>query len=152
MAGPAEGLGGPKAGERGSHHHGASLHGRRPYCYHPDQPRPCHHGGMSPGIQEWFADRIPEHWNAQGLEVIADQDEILVVVDLPPGPADGDETPGEGAEIAKDLTGFRLFREAAETNAWRWPRRPSRRSAARCRGGPASARWWSSSPRLQCRS
>jgi hypothetical protein len=37
---------------------------------------------MSSGIQEWFAARIPEHWNAQGLDVAADQDEILVVVDL----------------------------------------------------------------------
>ena len=33
-------------------------------------------------MHEWFAARIPEHWNAQGLDVAADQDEILVVVDL----------------------------------------------------------------------
>ena len=40
--------------------------------------------GMTPGIQEWFAERVPKHWNASGLEIIADQDEILVVADLPP--------------------------------------------------------------------
>ena len=39
---------------------------------------------MSVGIQEWFSDRIPRHWNARGVEVISDQDEILVVVDLHP--------------------------------------------------------------------
>jgi hypothetical protein len=37
---------------------------------------------MSSGIDEWFAARIPEHWNARGLDVAADQDEILVVVEL----------------------------------------------------------------------
>jgi hypothetical protein len=34
------------------------------------------------GIDEWFASRIPDHWAASGLEIVADQDEILVVVDL----------------------------------------------------------------------
>jgi len=38
---------------------------------------------MSAGIQEWFAARIPENWNAGGLDVVSDQDEILVVVELP---------------------------------------------------------------------
>jgi hypothetical protein len=62
---------------------------------------------MSPGIQEWFAARIPEHWNASGLEVVADQDEILVVVDLAPTPAGGDEIHSGGHHA-----GVRLFREA----------------------------------------
>jgi hypothetical protein len=69
---------------------------------------------MSPGIHEWFAARVPEGWNAQGLEVVADQDEILVLVDLPPAPPGGDETPGEGPKAPSDpdhLTGVRLFRE-----------------------------------------
>jgi hypothetical protein len=38
---------------------------------------------VSAGIQEWFAARIPTHWNAGGLDVVFDQDEILVVVELP---------------------------------------------------------------------
>jgi hypothetical protein len=68
---------------------------------------------MSPGIHDWFAARIPEQWNAQGVEVVADQDEILVVVDLatPPG---SDGAPGEGSvdpPDPKDLTGVGLFRE-----------------------------------------
>src|ERR1700678_2357554 len=62
----------------------------------PRPGRPCHHGGMSPGIYDWFAPRIPERWNARGLEVVADQDEILVLVDLAPGPPGGDGAPGEG--------------------------------------------------------
>ena len=48
-------------------------------------------------LQEWFASRIPKHWEAVGLEVLADQDEILVVVDLADSPA---HTPA-----------LRLFRE-----------------------------------------
>ena len=42
----------------------------------------CHHDWMSAGIQEWFAARIPKSWNAGGLDVVFDQDEILVVVEL----------------------------------------------------------------------
>jgi hypothetical protein len=38
---------------------------------------------VSAGIQEWFAARIPKSWNAGGLDVMFDQDEILVVVELP---------------------------------------------------------------------
>ena len=37
---------------------------------------------MSAGIEEWFTARVPKHWNASGLDVAFDQDEILVVVDL----------------------------------------------------------------------
>jgi len=33
-------------------------------------------------IDEWFARRVPPAWGARGLEVIADPDEILVLVDL----------------------------------------------------------------------
>jgi hypothetical protein len=77
---------------------------------------------MSPGIQEWFADRVPDHWHPEALEVIADQDEILVLVDLtpghPPGPAlggsaSGDPAPEEAGEMAEDLSGLRHFREAS---------------------------------------
>jgi hypothetical protein len=49
---------------------------------------------MSAGIDEWFEARIPEHWSARGLDVAADQDEILVVV-----------------ELAGDRAGVRHFRE-----------------------------------------
>jgi hypothetical protein len=68
---------------------------------------------MSAGIQEWFADRVPKHWHPDALEVISDPDEILVVVDLTPGPAPRDQTPGEATEMAEDLSGLRHFREAS---------------------------------------
>jgi hypothetical protein len=38
---------------------------------------------VSAGIQEWFTARAPKNWNAGGLDVVFDQDEILVVVELP---------------------------------------------------------------------
>jgi Arc/MetJ-type ribon-helix-helix transcriptional regulator len=41
---------------------------------------------VSAGSQEWFAARIPQQWRARGLEVAFDQDEILVIVDLPGEP------------------------------------------------------------------
>jgi hypothetical protein len=50
---------------------------------------------MSSGVDEWFSARIPEHWNARGLDVATDQDEILVIVDL-----------------ASDRAGIRHFRES----------------------------------------
>ena len=75
---------------------------------------------MRTGIEEWFAARIPEHWNAAALEVVADQDEILVVVDLPAGPPAGppaDRPAGPPAghpdgPAAEDLAGVHLFRES----------------------------------------
>jgi hypothetical protein len=68
--------------------------------------------GMTPGIQEWFAERVPKHWNIGGLEIVADQDEILVVADLPPAhPAH--PVPGEDGEINEDLAEFRHFRESS---------------------------------------
>jgi hypothetical protein len=42
---------------------------------------------VSAGIEEWFATRIPKHWNATGVDVASDQDEILVVVDLAAEPS-----------------------------------------------------------------
>ena len=71
---------------------------------------------MSEAIQEWLADRIPEEWGAEGLEVVVDQDEILVVVVLQPeagDPAEAElagkaERDGTGPQ---GLTGIRLFRE-----------------------------------------
>lgn len=33
-------------------------------------------------IDDWFASRLPKSWSAKGLQVLADQDEILVVVEL----------------------------------------------------------------------
>jgi hypothetical protein len=62
---------------------------------------------VSAGIQDWFATRIPEPWGIRGLEVVADQDEILVVVDLP-GPAPG----GSHGPAQEGLTIIRRFREA----------------------------------------
>jgi hypothetical protein len=50
---------------------------------------------VSSGIQEWFTARIPPHWDATGLDIASDQDEILVVVDL-----------------AADAGGLRHFRES----------------------------------------
>jgi hypothetical protein len=41
-------------------------------------------------IQDWFAPHIPARWKAAGFEVLADQDEILVVIDLGPELADGE--------------------------------------------------------------
>jgi hypothetical protein len=49
-------------------------------------------------IHDWFAERIPDDWGAQGVEVMADQDEILVVVELD--------------DRGSDLAGIRLFRES----------------------------------------
>ena len=61
---------------------------------------------MSAAVHEWFAARIPDEWHAKGVEVMADQDEILVVVDLPSeegwrpggdeGEAGGDEAGSSG--------------------------------------------------------
>jgi len=45
----------------------------------------------------WFSARLPAHWDARGIDVIEDQDEVLAVVDL------GDES--------IDEAGIRLFRE-----------------------------------------
>lgn len=53
---------------------------------------------MTAQIHDWFAARIPDDWPACGVEVMADPDEILVVVDL----RDGD----------LDLAGIRKFRES----------------------------------------
>ena len=73
---------------------------------------------MSAGIQEWFSDRIPKHWNSRAVEVISDQDEILVVVDLTPIHSSDDHPhPDDGGEPSaarpEDLTGLRLFRESS---------------------------------------
>ncbi|MGH9114388.1 MAG: hypothetical protein ACRDWW_01020 [Acidimicrobiales bacterium] len=57
---------------------------------------------MTTEASEWFADRLPVHWGARGVEVVADQDELLVVVDL----GDGGPRPAPG------LAGLRVFREA----------------------------------------
>jgi hypothetical protein len=37
---------------------------------------------MSKALHEWFAARIPPEWPARGVEVVADQDEIMVIIDL----------------------------------------------------------------------
>jgi hypothetical protein len=50
---------------------------------------------VSAGIDEWFSTRIPEHWHARDVEIAADQDEILVLVDL-----------------GTDLAGVHHFRES----------------------------------------
>ena len=49
-------------------------------------------------LHDWFSARLSPQWEAEGLEVVADQDEILVVIDL-------GERVLDGADV-------RLFREA----------------------------------------
>ena len=39
-------------------------------------------------IEDWFAANIPSDWGARGIEVLADPDEILVVVDMGPRAAE----------------------------------------------------------------
>ncbi|MDA8047702.1 MAG: hypothetical protein M0Z30_21130 [Actinomycetota bacterium] len=38
-------------------------------------------------VDEWFADNIPERWGARAIEVLADSDETLVIVELPGRPS-----------------------------------------------------------------
>jgi hypothetical protein len=33
-------------------------------------------------IAEWFSARLPSHWEAECVEVVADQDEVLAIVDF----------------------------------------------------------------------
>lgn len=33
-------------------------------------------------VEDWFAEHIPERWGARAIEVLADPDEILVIVEL----------------------------------------------------------------------
>ncbi len=33
-------------------------------------------------VEEWFAEHIPDRWGARAVEVLADSDEILVIVEL----------------------------------------------------------------------
>ena len=40
-------------------------------------------------VEEWFAEHIPERWHAQAVEVLADGEETLVIVDLGAAGADG---------------------------------------------------------------
>jgi hypothetical protein len=40
-------------------------------------------------VEEWFAEHVPERWHAQAVEVLADGEETLVIVDLGPRAADG---------------------------------------------------------------
>jgi hypothetical protein len=49
-------------------------------------------------IPEWFAARTPAAWKAKALDVAADQDEIVVVVDL--------------GDVVLETRGLRVFREA----------------------------------------
>lgn len=54
---------------------------------------------MIDSVREWFAQRVPEGWRHGELEVLADDDEVLVVVAL--DPADGE------AEISARIAEFR---------------------------------------------
>ena len=66
---------------------------------------------VSVSIERWFKTRIPEHWNVRDVDILADQDEILVVVDLPPDAGDlVDGTFAPGHE-ASEFAGIRRFRE-----------------------------------------
>lgn len=40
-------------------------------------------------VADWFTARLPADWNARGVEVLADPDEVLVVVDLGDRPVAG---------------------------------------------------------------
>jgi hypothetical protein len=71
---------------------------------------------MTAAIQEWFADRVPHHWTASGLEIVSDQDEILVVADLSPAAPGGDQSStaaGDRTDGSDDLSGLRRFRESS---------------------------------------
>ena len=57
------------------------------------------------GIDEWFAARLPSHWNARGIEAVADQDEILALIDL-----------GDGERTESDV---KLFRESTRDDRMR---------------------------------
>jgi hypothetical protein len=46
---------------------------------------------------DWFSSRLPAHWDASGIDVIQDQDEILAIVDL--------------GDAQLDESAIRLFRE-----------------------------------------
>ncbi len=62
---------------------------------------------MTDALHEWFAARIPPEWKVQAVEVASDQDEILVVVDLPEcTPADSPD-----GQDPDELARVRLFRE-----------------------------------------
>jgi hypothetical protein len=50
---------------------------------HTERVASCHHGRVSAGVREWFAARIPDNWHIRGVDIAMDQDEILVIVDLP---------------------------------------------------------------------
>lgn len=56
--------------------------------------------------EEWFAERIPERWGARAIEVLADPDEILVVVDLGGRRAGGAgrPSPSKAASLWRDAT------------------------------------------------
>lgn len=56
------------------------------------EQRLVHHplDGEPVNFEDWFRPHIPARWGAAGFEVLADQDEILVVVDLGIEPADGE--------------------------------------------------------------
>jgi hypothetical protein len=54
--------------------------------------------------EDWFAARVPDRWGAAGVEVLADQDEVLVVVDLGPRASD--------AQVARFREGTRDERMA----------------------------------------
>lgn len=57
-------------------------------------------------VEEWFAERIPERWGARAIEVLADPDEILVLVDVGgrrTGPVDA-ATAAKAASLWRDAT------------------------------------------------
>jgi hypothetical protein len=54
-------------------------------------------------VEEWFADNIPERWGVRSVEVLADSDETLVIVDLP-GRAGGGRTTDSALAHFRDAT------------------------------------------------
>jgi hypothetical protein len=54
-------------------------------------------------VEDWFAEHIPPRWGARSVEVLADTDEILVIVDLAAPPA-GDGAVDEAVSRFRDST------------------------------------------------
>lgn len=50
--------------------------------------------------EDWFAANLPDHWGVRGIEVLADPDEILVVVDM--GPRAGESAISRFRDATRD--------------------------------------------------
>jgi len=77
-----QGFGGPETGEGGADDHDSVWH--RATITGAAKSRhltvSCQHGRVN--FEDWFGHHLPARWGATGFEVMADQDEILVVLQL----------------------------------------------------------------------